>query len=116
MLVASLVVGMHTPLTFAAQHGHDPLLRLDTIPRNLLIASFGMHCRTAYSIAEQTANLFPKDLDVVWESLPEDDAPHVDDVVNLVVRLEDRLRAGQKVRRQTRALIASGTAFSRYTG
>lgn len=56
-----------------------------------------MNHRVAFSTAERTAVLFPKGLEVVWDPLPDDDAPHVDDVVKLVVRLEDRLRAGEKV-------------------
>lgn len=31
------------------------------------------------------------------DPLPEDEAPNVNDVVELVTRLEDRLRAGEKV-------------------
>lgn len=34
---------------------------------------------------------------MVWEPLPEDEAPGVDEVVELAMRLEDRLRAGEKV-------------------
>lgn len=53
--------------------------------------------RSAYTIAKRTADLFPPELRVVWEPLEEDEAPGVDEVVELAVRLEDRLRAGEKV-------------------
>lgn len=34
---------------------------------------------------------------MVWEPIKEDEAPGVDEVIELAVRLEDRLRAGEKV-------------------
>ncbi|CAB1121025.1 unnamed protein product [Ectocarpus sp. CCAP 1310/34] len=43
------------------------------------------------------ADIFPADLHVAWEPLPEDEAPSVEAVVELAVRLEDRLRKGEKV-------------------
>lgn len=53
--------------------------------------------RSAYTSAKRTADLFPPELKVVWEPLQEDEAPGVDEVVELAVRLESRLRAGEKV-------------------
>ncbi|CAN0258434.1 unnamed protein product, partial [Scytosiphon promiscuus] len=43
------------------------------------------------------ADLFPQELRVTWEPLTEDEAPSVDAVVETAVRLEDRLRAGEKL-------------------
>lgn len=49
-------------------------------------------------MAKRQADLFPQEPKVVWEPLPEDEAPSVDAVVEVAIRLEDRLRAGEKVR------------------
>lgn len=54
-------------------------------------------CRSAYASAKRTTDLFPKELTIVWDPLLEDKASDVNDVVELAVRLEDRLRAGEKV-------------------
>lgn len=43
------------------------------------------------------SDVFPREFKVAWEPFPEDEAPGVAEVVELVVRLEDRLRAGEKV-------------------
>ncbi|CAN0312353.1 unnamed protein product [Ectocarpus sp. 6 AP-2014] len=43
------------------------------------------------------ADIFPAELHVAWEPLPEDEAPSVESVVELAVRLEDRLRKGEKL-------------------
>ncbi|CAM9250159.1 unnamed protein product [Ectocarpus sp. 4 AP-2014] len=43
------------------------------------------------------ADIFPAELHVAWEPLPEDEAPSVEAVVELAVRLEDRLRKGEKL-------------------
>ncbi|CAM9942762.1 unnamed protein product, partial [Pylaiella littoralis] len=43
------------------------------------------------------ADLFPSELKVAWEPLPEDEAPGVDGVVELALRLENRLRTGEKL-------------------
>ncbi len=42
---------------------------------------------------------------MVWEPLKEDEAPGVDEVVELAVRLEERLRAGEKVSALCRASL-----------
>lgn len=44
------------------------------------------------------ADIFPTKLNVAWEPLLEDEAPTVEEVIELAVRLEDRLRNGEKVK------------------
>lgn len=56
------------------------------------------HNRSAYTTAKRRADLFPSELKVAWEPFPEDEAPGVDEVIELAERLEDRLRAGEKVK------------------
>lgn len=58
---------------------------------------FGTKNRSAYTVAKRAEDLFPRELKVTWEPLPEDEAPGVDEVVELAMRLEGRLRAGEKV-------------------
>ena len=53
--------------------------------------------RSAYTTAQRAAENFPSELEVVWEPLSEDEAPGVESVIDLAERLEDRLRAGEKV-------------------
>ncbi|CAM9402642.1 unnamed protein product [Hapterophycus canaliculatus] len=48
-------------------------------------------------MAKRQADLFPQELTIAWEPLPEDEAPSVDAVVEVASRLEDRLRAGEKL-------------------
>ena len=53
--------------------------------------------RSTLTRARQMADVFPKDVNVAWEGLPQGYAPRVADVIDLVVRLEDRLKTGEKV-------------------
>lgn len=52
--------------------------------------------------------VLPKELKVVWDELPEDETPQVARVIKLVVGLEDRLRAGEKVTNQNGLPIKGG--------
>ncbi|CAM9648104.1 unnamed protein product [Ascophyllum nodosum] len=53
--------------------------------------------RSTLTRARQMADVFPKDVNVAWEGLPQGYAPRVADVIDLVVRLEDRLKTGEKI-------------------
>lgn len=57
-----------------------------------------VHPRSAYTAAQRRADIFPHEVKVAWEPLPEDEAPGVDRVIQLAERLEGRLRAGEKVK------------------
>lgn len=56
--------------------------------------------RSTLTKVQHTMKALPKELKVVWDVLPEDETPQVARVVELVARLEDRLRAGEKVTNQ----------------
>lgn len=47
---------------------------------------------------------------MAWEPLPQDEAPSVEAVVELAVRLEDRLRKGEKVKRKGKGGFKKGSS------
>lgn len=71
----------------------------------LIVTSWRTTCRSAFDAAQQASDRFPKQLRVAWDPFPEDEALGVGDVVKFAVRLEDRLRAGEKV--NTKASVSS---------
>lgn len=55
------------------------------------------YVRRAYTRTKRFSDGFPRDLELVWDALPEDEVPNVDALLEYVIRLEDRIRKGQKV-------------------